>query len=230
MATYEWALGVASDTPCGGDRFGSRKLLRLGVGCRGPASLFAIRRELPALWGHGQRGTTWAVPVYPEYVTTMQYVCEVCIVPSPRCSSEWDFHAITFDAMQETTFGTAVPFCSGVSVTSAEMFCWPEDVTPVIVKSAASVPLAVIPAVAGVIVMEETVSATVAVVVPVMVPEEAVMVAVPAETPASMPPVVMVATVVSELDQHTVLPVQFVPPFRVLRTAVVVSGRGGQLQ
>lgn len=117
--------------------------------------------------------------------------------------------------MQETTLGTAVPFCSGVSVTSAEMFCWPEDVTPVIVKSAASVPLAVIPAVAGVIVMEETVSATVAVVVPVMVPEEAVMVAVPAETPASMPPVVMVATVVSELDQHTVLPVQLVPPFRV---------------
>ena len=85
-----------------------------------------------------------------------------------------------------------------------------------IVNWAASVPLAVSPAVAGVIVIEETVSATVAVVVPVMEPEEAVMVDVPADTPVSRPPVVMVATVVSELDQQTVLPVQFVPPFKVL--------------
>lgn len=120
------------------------------------------------------------------------------------------------DGTQITTFGTATPPCSAVRVTSAEMFCWPEDVTPVIVNSAASTPLAVIAEVAGVIVIEETVSATVAVVVPVMEPEEAVMVAVPADTPASMPPVVMVAIVVSELDQQTVLPVQFVPPFRVL--------------
>jgi len=84
------------------------------------------------------------------------------------------------------------------------------------VNCAASVPLAVIPEVAGVIVIEETVSATVAVVVPVMEPEEAVMVVVPADTPASRPPVVTVATVVSELDQQTVLPVQLVPPFKVL--------------
>jgi hypothetical protein len=85
-----------------------------------------------------------------------------------------------------------------------------------IVNCAALVPLAVIPADAGVIVIEETVSATVAVVVPVIDPEEAVMVDVPAETPVIMPPVVTVATAGSELDQQTVLPVQLVPPFRVL--------------
>jgi hypothetical protein len=97
------------------------------------------------------------------------------------------------------------------------MFCWPEDVTPIIVKIAeVTPPSAVIPAVAGVIVIEDTVSETVAVVVPVIDPEEAVMVDVPADTPASRPPVVTVATAVSELDQQTVLPVQLVPPFRVL--------------
>jgi hypothetical protein len=97
------------------------------------------------------------------------------------------------------------------------MFCWPEDVTPIIVKIAeVTPPSAVIPAVAGVIVIEDTVSETVAVVVPVMEPEEAVMVDVPAETPVSMPPVVTVATAVSELDQQTVSPVQLVPPFNVL--------------
>lgn len=56
---------------------------------------------------------------------------------------------------------------------------------------------------------------TVAVVVPVMAPEAAVMVDVPEETPVSSPPVEMVATVVSELDQHTVLPLQLVPPVSV---------------
>jgi hypothetical protein len=56
---------------------------------------------------------------------------------------------------------------------------------------------------------------TVAVVVAVAVPEAAVMVLVPAETPVSSPPVLMVATLGVALDQHTVLPVQLVPPVRV---------------
>lgn len=56
---------------------------------------------------------------------------------------------------------------------------------------------------------------TVAVVVALAVPDAAVMVAVPAEIPFRAPPVLMVATLVSELDQHTVVPVQFVPPVRV---------------
>jgi hypothetical protein len=56
---------------------------------------------------------------------------------------------------------------------------------------------------------------TVALVVPVMAPEAAVMVDVPGATPVTSPPVVMVATVVSELDQHTVFPLQLVPPFNV---------------
>jgi hypothetical protein len=59
------------------------------------------------------------------------------------------------------------------------------------------------------------VRSTVAVVVPVMAPEAAVMVAVPWETPLSSPPVVMVAVVVSELDQQTVFPLQLVPPVNV---------------
>jgi hypothetical protein len=71
-------------------------------------------------------------------------------------------------------------------------------------------------AVVGVMVMEEMVSAAVAVVVPVIVPEAAVIVVVPAEMPVSKPPVVMVATVGSELDQQTTLPVQVVPPVSVL--------------
>jgi len=53
---------------------------------------------------------------------------------------------------------------------------------------------------------------TVACVEPVMAPEAAVRVDVPWPTPVTSPPVVMVATVVSELDQHTVFPLQLVPP------------------
>jgi hypothetical protein len=56
---------------------------------------------------------------------------------------------------------------------------------------------------------------TVAVVVAVAVPEAAVMVLVPAETPVSKPPVLMVATLGVALDQHTVVPVQLVPPVSV---------------
>jgi len=59
------------------------------------------------------------------------------------------------------------------------------------------------------------VRSTVAVVVPVMAPEAAVMVDVPWPTPVRTPVVVMVATVVSELDQHTVFPLQLVPPVNV---------------
>lgn len=53
---------------------------------------------------------------------------------------------------------------------------------------------------------------TVAVAVPVAVPDAAVMVVVPAETPVKVPPVLIVATLGVELDQHTVSPVQLVPP------------------
>jgi hypothetical protein len=56
---------------------------------------------------------------------------------------------------------------------------------------------------------------TVALAVALAVPEFAVMVALPTEIPFSSPPLVMVAMVVSELDQHTVVPVQVVPPVRV---------------
>jgi hypothetical protein len=57
---------------------------------------------------------------------------------------------------------------------------------------------------------------TVAVVVAVAVPDAAVMVLVPAETPVNVPPVLMVATPGVSLDQHTVVPVQLVPPVRVM--------------
>jgi len=67
------------------------------------------------------------------------------------------------------------------------------------------------PAVAGDMIMEVTTSAAVAVVVAVIDPEAAVMVDVPAESPVNRPPVEMDATVGSELDQQTVLPVQLVP-------------------
>jgi hypothetical protein len=56
---------------------------------------------------------------------------------------------------------------------------------------------------------------TVAVVVALAVPDAAVMVAVPAEIPFRAPPVLIVATLVLELDQHTVVPVQLVPPVSV---------------
>lgn len=83
-----------------------------------------------------------------------------------------------------------------------------------IVKFAVSVPLAVIPEVAGVMIMEVTTSAAVAVVVAVTEPDAAVMVVVPAESPVNRPPVVRDATVGSELDQQTVFPVQLVPAVR----------------
>jgi hypothetical protein len=55
----------------------------------------------------------------------------------------------------------------------------------------------------------------VALAVALAVPEFAVIVALPTEIPLSNPPLVMVAIVVSELDQHTLVPVQVVPPVRV---------------
>jgi hypothetical protein len=58
-------------------------------------------------------------------------------------------------------------------------------------------------------------SVTVAVVVAVAVPDAAVMVLVPAVTPVNVPPVLIVATLGVALDQHTVVPVQLVPPVRV---------------
>ena len=57
---------------------------------------------------------------------------------------------------------------------------------------------------------------TVAVVVAVAVPDAADMVLVPAETPVSSPPAEIVATLGVELDQHTVVPEQLVPPVRVI--------------
>jgi hypothetical protein len=56
---------------------------------------------------------------------------------------------------------------------------------------------------------------TVAVVVALAVPDAAVMVLVPAETPVSSPPVEIVATLGVALDQHTVVPVQLLPPDKV---------------
>jgi len=56
---------------------------------------------------------------------------------------------------------------------------------------------------------------TVAVVVALAVPDAAVMVLVPAETPVTRPPALIVATLGVALDQHTVVPVQLVPPVKV---------------
>ena len=121
------------------------------------------------------------------------------------------------EAIQLTTPSVAgVPiWVSGVRVTRAEIFCDPDCVVPLIVKFAISVPLAVIPDVSGVMVMEVTTSAAVAVVVAVIAPEAAVRVVVPAESPVNRPPVEMDATVGSELDQQTVFPVQLVPAVSV---------------
>jgi hypothetical protein len=57
---------------------------------------------------------------------------------------------------------------------------------------------------------------TLAVVLPLTAPEVAVTVVDPVATPVSRPPVVMLAIVLSELDQHTVFPLQLVPPASVL--------------
>jgi hypothetical protein len=100
-------------------------------------------------------------------------------------------------------------------VTSDEMFCVPEEVVPVMVNVAVSLSLAIMLVEGGFMVIEETFSATVAVVVPVIEPEAAVMVVVPTEIPVIRPPVLMLATVGSELDQQTVFPVQLVPALRV---------------
>jgi hypothetical protein len=108
-----------------------------------------------------------------------------------------------------------VPLSEAASVTSADMFCVPDCVVPSMVNVAAVLPSAGTPAEGGLMVIEDTVSATVAVVVPVTDPEAAVIVAVPAETPVKTPPVLMVATDVSELDQQATLPVQLVPPVRL---------------
>jgi hypothetical protein len=55
----------------------------------------------------------------------------------------------------------------------------------------------------------------VALAVALAVPEDAVIVALPTVSPFSSPPLVMVAMLVSELDQQTVVPAQVVPPVKV---------------
>jgi len=65
------------------------------------------------------------------------------------------------------------------------------------------------------------VNVTVAVAVAEAVPDDAVMVEVPAETPVSRPPAVIVATLGVALDQHTVVPVQLVPPVKVIAFPVL---------
>lgn len=160
---------------------------------------------------------TTVVPVYPPYVTTRLYTV-VAVTPPSTAVHVWLGVPSLFvpGAHERIELGsvTAVPFCSSVRVTNAEISCVPEEVVPLMVNSWV-VPLSGNETVVGVIVMEDTVSATVAVVVPVTAPEAAVMVAVPAETPVKTPPVLMVATEVSELDQHATLPVQLVPPLRL---------------
>ena len=154
--------------------------------------------------------------MYPEYETTIKYCVAVCSEPSPavHCWTASPLESVV--AIQLTTLSSAgVPSgLSAVSVTRAEMSCDPDSVVPLIVKFTELVPLAVRPAVIGVMVIEVTTSAAVAVVVEVIEPEAAVMVVVPAERPVNRPPVVMDATVGEELDQHTLLPVQLVPPAR----------------
>jgi hypothetical protein len=153
--------------------------------------------------------------VYPLYATTRLYVVWV-VTESTAAVQLWTLLPLLSVLGEHVTMlGSSVPLSSRLSVTKEEMFCWPEDVTPSIVKFTKVSPSAGMLAVVGLIVIEETVSAAVAVVVPVIEPEAAVMVVVPAETPVNNPPLVMVATVVSELDQHTELPVQLVPPLRV---------------
>jgi hypothetical protein len=125
----------------------------------------------------------------------------------------------------------AVPLKLAVSVTSDEMFCVPDCVCPMMVNVANETPSAVTLVDGGVIVIEDTLSATVAVVVPVTDPEAAVIVVVPTETPVKSPPVLRVATDGSELDQHTVVPVQLVPPVKVpvlpsLKVAAAVNWSG----
>jgi hypothetical protein len=56
---------------------------------------------------------------------------------------------------------------------------------------------------------------TVALAVALAVPEEAVIVALPTVIPFSRPPEVIVAILVSELDQQTEVPEQVVPPVKV---------------
>src|ERR1700729_2137130 len=127
-----------------------------------------------------------AVPEHSEYETTIKYVVAVVRMPSAAVHC-WMGPLESVEGIQLTTPSlTGVPIgFSGVSVTRAEMFCDPDCVVPVIVKFAASTPLAVIPAVAGVMIMEVTTSAAVAVVVAVIAPEAAVMVEVPAESPVN---------------------------------------------
>jgi hypothetical protein len=127
----------------------------------------------------------------------------------------WTFSPLPFVPALQVTSEVAPPGRVGVSVTKDEIFSVPDGVVPMMMNTAAVLPSAGIAVEVGLIVIEDTFSATVAVVVPVTDPEAAVMVDVPTATPVSRPPTLIVATVGSELDQHTVEPVQLVPPFKV---------------
>jgi hypothetical protein len=115
------------------------------------------------------------------------------------------FCTVTRVVLFETQVAVAVTSCSG-----------PLERVAITVKQVVAVELSGRLTVPGVTVRAVTSpSVTVALAVALAVPEDAVMVALPTEIPFSSPPVVMVAMVVSELDQHTLVPEQLVPPLRV---------------
>jgi hypothetical protein len=92
----------------------------------------------------------------------------------------------------------------------------PPETVAVAVKQSVAVELSARLTLVGLTVSWVTLpSVIVAVAVPVALPEDAVIVALPTARPFSKPPLVIVAVLVSELDQHTVVPVQLVPPVRV---------------
>ena len=134
---------------------------------------------------------TWVWPVVVEDCTH--------IGSSPFCT-------VTRVVLFETQVAVAVTSCSGPPLESVAMA----------VKQTVAVALVGRLVLPGVTVNAVTSpKVIVALAVALAVPEFAVIVALPTEIPFSNPPLVMVAIVVSELDQHTLVPEQVVPPVRV---------------
>jgi hypothetical protein len=126
------------------------------------------------------------------------------LVPDCTHIGSTPFSTVTF-VLLETQVAVAVTSCSG-----------PLERVASAVKQVVAVELSGRLTEVGETVIAVTLPrVTVALAVALAVPEDAVIVALPTVSPFSSPPLVMVAMLVSELDQQTVVPEQVVPPVKV---------------
>jgi hypothetical protein len=214
-----WRRWNGSCAPPRGERRLKFWACRLGGTTHRPHFSQRMREMVPRFdpppWTRVQPAAYWPTETFTEFevmiLVPLVYCAKIVVVPA---------EAVDCGHIGFSPFATVIMVLSAAcQVTLAVTLTGVPPAVAMAVRQFAPVAVALTGSVMelGVTTMLVTLpKVTVAVVVAVAVPEAAVMVLVPAETPVSRPPVVMVATAGVSLDQHTVVPLQLVPPVKVI--------------